>query len=176
MRVFLGGEAASNEVPATAPAAFAMPVMPYVPAAPPQTYMPPPPVQTAPVNGAANGHAYTQKAEEKPVVTAPAAPAALTASTPEAITQILVGIISERTGYPENMITLDLDLERELGVDSIKRMEVFGKFLTYLPKQKESDLTGKADRYVRIKKFRDLVDALSQELNGVKENATVKQL
>ncbi len=39
-------------------------------------------------------------------------------------TQILLEVVSERTGYPEEMLDLDLDLEADLGIDSIKRVEI----------------------------------------------------
>ncbi|HEY2155061.1 MAG TPA: acyltransferase domain-containing protein, partial [Isosphaeraceae bacterium] len=44
------------------------------------------------------------------------------------LTTILLGIVSERTGYPPEMLDLDVDLEAELGVDSIKRTEILGAF------------------------------------------------
>ncbi|MDE0914162.1 MAG: SDR family NAD(P)-dependent oxidoreductase [Planctomycetota bacterium] len=40
--------------------------------------------------------------------------------------QELLRIVSERTGYPEDMLDLDLDLEADLGIDSIKRIEILG--------------------------------------------------
>ncbi|MFW6237249.1 MAG: SDR family NAD(P)-dependent oxidoreductase, partial [Desulfosudaceae bacterium] len=36
----------------------------------------------------------------------------------------LLRIVSERTGYPEDMLDLDLNLEADLGIDSIKRVEI----------------------------------------------------
>ena len=38
----------------------------------------------------------------------------------------LLRIVSERTGYPEDMLDFDLDLEADLGIDSIKRIEILG--------------------------------------------------
>ena len=38
----------------------------------------------------------------------------------------VLAVISERTGYPADLIELDLDLEADLSVDSIKRAEVAG--------------------------------------------------
>jgi malonyl CoA-acyl carrier protein transacylase len=38
----------------------------------------------------------------------------------------LLRAISERTGYPEDMLDLDAQMEADLGIDSIKRIEVFG--------------------------------------------------
>lgn len=37
---------------------------------------------------------------------------------------VLLRIVSERTGYPEDMLGLDLDMEADLGIDSIKRVEI----------------------------------------------------
>jgi acyl transferase domain-containing protein/NAD(P)H-dependent flavin oxidoreductase YrpB (nitropropane dioxygenase family) len=45
----------------------------------------------------------------------------------EELTKNLVQIVSERTGYPEDMIDLDLDMDAELGIDSIKWVEILGK-------------------------------------------------
>ncbi len=39
---------------------------------------------------------------------------------------VLVAIVSDRTGYPKEMLDPDLDLEADLGIDSIKRIEILG--------------------------------------------------
>ena len=41
-------------------------------------------------------------------------------------------IISERTGYPVDMIEPDLDLEADLSIDSIKRAEIAGELASRL--------------------------------------------
>lgn len=46
----------------------------------------------------------------------------------EAIRDILLRLVSERTGYPIEMLDLNLDLEADLGIDSIKRVEILGSF------------------------------------------------
>ncbi|KLL09504.1 hypothetical protein FrCorBMG51_24465, partial [Protofrankia coriariae] len=38
----------------------------------------------------------------------------------------LVGVVAERTGYPAEMIDTGMDLEADLGVDSIKRVQILG--------------------------------------------------
>ncbi|WP_374192798.1 SDR family oxidoreductase [Streptomyces sp. MBT62] len=53
-------------------------------------------------------------------------------SAPEAVTEddvlrVVLEIISERTGYPVDMIEPDLDLEADLSIDSIKRAEIAGE-------------------------------------------------
>ncbi|RSM75629.1 polyketide synthase [Amycolatopsis sp. WAC 01375] len=44
----------------------------------------------------------------------------------------VIGAISERTGYPAEMIDADLDLEADLSIDSIKRTEIAGTLLAKL--------------------------------------------
>ena len=41
---------------------------------------------------------------------------------------VLREVISERTGYPTDMLEISLNLEADLGVDSIKRIEILGAF------------------------------------------------
>lgn len=45
----------------------------------------------------------------------------------------LLEIVRERTGYPAEMLRLDLDLEADLGIDSIKRVEILGSLRDDLP-------------------------------------------
>src|SRR5204863_8944053 len=52
-----------------------------------------------------------------------AAPSSAAFSEDETIRR-LVALVSERTGYPPDVLGLDLDLEADLGVDSIKRVEI----------------------------------------------------
>ena len=44
----------------------------------------------------------------------------------------LLEIVGERTGYPEDMLDLDLDLEADLGIDSIKRVEILGELAEFI--------------------------------------------
>ncbi|HEX3349722.1 MAG TPA: beta-ketoacyl synthase N-terminal-like domain-containing protein, partial [Acetobacteraceae bacterium] len=40
---------------------------------------------------------------------------------------VVIAVVSERTGYPPDMLDRDLDLEADLSTDSIKRTEIFGE-------------------------------------------------
>jgi len=57
-----------------------------------------------------------------PVVAAPA-PAA-PASSGQDLSALMLSVVAEKTGYPAEMLSLDMDLEGDLGVDSIKRVEI----------------------------------------------------
>jgi polyketide-type polyunsaturated fatty acid synthase PfaA len=47
--------------------------------------------------------------------------------------QTLLTITSEKTGYPIEMLELDMDMEADLGIDSIKRVEIMGALQEQLP-------------------------------------------
>jgi malonyl CoA-acyl carrier protein transacylase/phosphopantetheinyl transferase/acyl carrier protein len=51
----------------------------------------------------------------------------------------LLQIVAERTGYPVEMLDVELDLEADLGIDSIKRVEIVGSF------QQQTGLLGEDD-------------------------------
>lgn len=79
-------------------------------------------------------------------VAAPAAPAAPSsaavdagaAATPDAVPRavlvdLLLGLVEDKTGYPRDMVGLEQNLEADLGIDSIKRIEIVGSLLQQLP-------------------------------------------
>ena len=51
------------------------------------------------------------------------------------LTDMLLAIVEEKTGYPRDMVGLDQSLESDLGIDSIKRIEVVGAMLQALPER-----------------------------------------
>ena len=56
---------------------------------------------------------------------APRRPAAPSAPVVDPLVAEVVGIVSEMTGYPPELLDVDLDLEADLGVDTVKQAEVF---------------------------------------------------
>lgn len=46
-------------------------------------------------------------------------------TTVDVIQSRIIEVISDRTGYPEEMIEADMDIESDLGIDSIRRVEIF---------------------------------------------------
>ncbi|WSQ12483.1 SDR family NAD(P)-dependent oxidoreductase [Streptomyces sp. NBC_01231] len=94
----------------------------YLGAAPGQQWAPPAPVAAVPRVPA------LAAAVEAPAAVPPPVPEAPVGTVTEAdVLQVVLEIISERTGYPVDMIEPDLDLEADLSVDSIKRAEIAGE-------------------------------------------------
>ena len=50
---------------------------------------------------------------------------ATSASANDEIIERILGIVADKTGYPRDMLALDLDLEADLGIDTVKQAEVF---------------------------------------------------
>ena len=66
---------------------------------------------------------------------APAAPAeaAAPASSSASIQDVLLGVVADKTGYPKEMIGLDMEIEADLGIDSIKRVEILSAVSEQVP-------------------------------------------
>jgi len=60
-------------------------------------------------------------------------PAATSAVSTEEVTVTMMAIVSEKTGYPQEMLELGMDLESDLGIDSIKRVEILGAVQDKIP-------------------------------------------
>ncbi|MBD0327629.1 MAG: KR domain-containing protein, partial [Pyrinomonadaceae bacterium] len=79
-------------------------------------------------------------------------------------TQILINLVSEHTGYPPEMLGPDLDLEAELGVDSIKRIEILDGFQKQLPPQLASRMQEHIERFTKVKSLNELVETFMREV------------
>lgn len=55
------------------------------------------------------------------------------------IKTILLKTISEKTGYPVDMLNMDMSLEADLGIDSIKRVEILAGLQEHMPNMPEAD-------------------------------------
>ena len=53
----------------------------------------------------------------------------------------LVNFVVEQTGYPPEVVELDADLESDLGIDSIKKAQLFGELQEYFDVTPSEDLT-----------------------------------
>ena len=42
-------------------------------------------------------------------------------------------VVGQLTGYPVEMLELDMDMEADLGIDSIKRVEILGAIQEQFP-------------------------------------------
>ncbi|MGI5843609.1 MAG: SDR family NAD(P)-dependent oxidoreductase [Candidatus Xenobium sp.] len=66
----------------------------------------------------------------------PPAPAPKPGDTGEGVTSTILAVVAEKTGYPLEMLNLGMDLEADLGIDSIKRVEILAAVEERLPNLK----------------------------------------
>ncbi|MGG5208233.1 SDR family NAD(P)-dependent oxidoreductase [Chryseobacterium sp. MIQD13] len=99
-----------------------------------------------------------------------------TGFTFEELQDTILNIVSEKTGYPKEMLGLDLDLEADLSIDSIKRMEIIADLKTKIgfggDMEQADDLM---EKLAAIKTLKGLASWIS-EMNGNSNPEPVQNL
>ena len=143
------------------PAAAALTAAP-APAAP---VLAVPPVRAAPATPAAPTPAAptpaTAAAEAPPMEVGPGVAARMTRGQ---IQERLLAVVSERTGYPAEMLALDADLEGDLGIDSIKRVEIAGTLTQGLGLEERSAID--LEELTASRTLTAVIDILEAALGG----------
>jgi acyl transferase domain-containing protein/NAD(P)H-dependent flavin oxidoreductase YrpB (nitropropane dioxygenase family) len=80
---------------------------------------------------------------------------------PVDLLETLVRIACEKTGYPSDMLDPDLDLEAELGIDSIKRVEIVGA-LQRECLQAVDNLPEATERLTAVKTLRGIIETVAE--------------
>ncbi|MGW3951117.1 SDR family oxidoreductase [Streptomyces sp. NPDC004752] len=77
-------------------------------------------------------------------------------SAPE-LEELLLSVVARLTGYPTEMLNVDMQLEADLGVDSIKRVEILSAV-----RQRMGDVaTGDVGQLGKLRTLREIVEALT---------------
>ncbi len=84
------------------------------------------------------------------------------------VEKILLDVVSEKTGYPVDMLDLEMGLDADLGIDSIKRVEIFSALQEQLPDTSEVS----ADQIGQIQTLGQIVELLgtSPSMSSTKPN------
>ena len=120
----------------------AMPV--HAPVARPQSHAPvvqTPVVETPVVSRpTSNGTAHVNGSASKPRPAVIAVAPVVVAEKEDTLKRELLGaqtvlleVVAEKTGYPVEMLELDMSLDTDLGIDSIKRVEILSALQTRMP-------------------------------------------
>src|SRR5205085_1537300 len=122
--------------PPVAPAPPPTPVVasPAPPRAPANGYSPPPPPP-----------AFVRR-EHEPAAAGPR------------MSETLLAVVAEKTGYPAEMLGLDMSLDADLGIDSIKRVEILAALQERLP----AAPVVPPDRLGSLRTLRDVTDLLRE--------------
>ena len=124
----------------------------------------PPPVAVAPIVPSALPSQPEKEPEQTPAIVA----ASAATKGVDSMADRLLEIVCKRTGYPVEMLGLDLDLEADLGIDSIKRVEILGMLADANGGQ---NLNVSMEKMTNIKSLRGILDCLAAA-NPSEPNAT----
>jgi acyl transferase domain-containing protein/NAD(P)-dependent dehydrogenase (short-subunit alcohol dehydrogenase family) len=84
-------------------------------------------------------------------------------ATPEFLQQFLIDFVVEQTGYPEEIVELDADLEADLGIDSIKKAQLFGELremFQFGASESETSKNGNRQSLASYRTLRDVQQVL----------------
>ncbi|MFI5669471.1 SDR family NAD(P)-dependent oxidoreductase [Streptomyces sp. NPDC051704] len=90
------------------------------------------------------------------------------AGAAEEVMDAVLEIVHARTGYPRDMLDPDLDLEADLSIDSIKRVEIIGALADRigLPTDPGGSAESAVEELSRIKTLRGIVDWVTTHAAG----------
>jgi acyl transferase domain-containing protein/NADP-dependent 3-hydroxy acid dehydrogenase YdfG/acyl carrier protein len=140
-----------------------------LPPLPPLPQLPPIPVPANPVMPRATPQAaaVTPKPTPAPVSVNGPKPAAAAGSNRDRIGATLLEVVAEKTGYPVSSLSLTLSLDSDLGVDSIKRVEILSTLREKLPAAPEV----KPEHLGTLHTLQDVADFFADTVQAVGEPA-----
>jgi acyl carrier protein/NADP-dependent 3-hydroxy acid dehydrogenase YdfG len=123
----------------------------------------------APAQVAPKAAAAVASAAQAPA--AAAAPATAASGSKAEIAAALVDIVAEKTGYPPDMVGLDMQIEGDLGIDSIKRVEILSALQEKVPAAKAAP----ADLLSRCKTLAEIAETAASAAVQKKNLATTSE-
>jgi len=120
-----------------------------------------PVVQTAP-------KVETAPTPEPVVVQESPAPVEEPVSNPNAgggVDALLLRVVADKTGYPEETLDLEMSMEADLGIDSIKRVEILGAMQEEMPAIDEIDM----EELGGLTTLQDVVTFMSTQADSAKK-------
>ena len=120
----------------------------------------------APIQSVATAAALAPVAEISVAVSAPAVSIDLAR-----IQTVMMEVVAEKTGYPTEMLELEMDMEADLGIDSIKRVEILGsvqEIISDLPELNPEDLA-------ELRTLGEIVDYMTSKAQEVAPSAPANE-
>lgn len=119
-----------------------------------------------------------EPAASAPLAASAPAPSVSAADTPaidrEWLRAEVVRVVSDRTGYPADLLDLDVSMEADLGIDSIKRVEIMGALQHALPPTLAARVQSALEDLTRAKTLRDVIAAVERLASAADSSAPAK--
>ncbi len=93
----------------------------------------------------------------------------------EPLRTVLLSVIAEKTGYPQDMIKMDMSLDLDLGIDSIKRVEIFSHLAEQVPQLANIDSQETA-KLASLEDILNFMSQLSPDANSSRKKKSPSQL
>jgi len=90
----------------------------------------------------------------------------ISSSELEGLTQSLLEVVSDKTGYPSEMLELEMDMEADLGIDSIKRVEILGAMQELYPNMPPVN----PEELAELRTLKQIVDYIGHKLSSTEVN------
>jgi acyl transferase domain-containing protein/NADP-dependent 3-hydroxy acid dehydrogenase YdfG len=139
------------------------------PAPPPPAPLPPAPLPQVPPQAAAIWPSAPAVAEVAaaagPAASSPPGPAAgaggwhvpAAPKDADSVGALLLEVVAERTGYPADMLNLDMELDTDLGIDSIKKVEILSTV-----RERVGDVPGDLAAFATLRTLREIAEQYAQ--------------
>jgi acyl transferase domain-containing protein/NAD(P)H-dependent flavin oxidoreductase YrpB (nitropropane dioxygenase family)/NAD(P)-dependent dehydrogenase (short-subunit alcohol dehydrogenase family) len=157
MMAYLQASGGATQPAASVATATVAPSLPRVQA--PSIPVAAPVMQTAPVAQTAAPQITLAAPAPAPPVPAPAPIAVVAAPTRDVLAEV-VRIASERTGYPAEILDVNASIEADLGVDSIKRVEILSSYQQLCTSEEQAKLQGVMEKLIAAPSLREIASVI----------------
>jgi polyketide-type polyunsaturated fatty acid synthase PfaA len=105
---------------------------------------------------------------EPPLATAPATAAAAPSPAAADVVALMIKIVADKTGYPVEMLDLSMALEADLGIDSIKRIDILSAVQIRITPLTEDELATMAE----LTTLQEVIDYLQTAITSAPPSGT----
>ncbi|MFB1015825.1 MAG: beta-ketoacyl synthase N-terminal-like domain-containing protein, partial [Alteromonadaceae bacterium] len=95
------------------------------------------------------------------------------------IQTVMMAVVAEKTGYPTEMLELEMDMEADLGIDSIKRVEILGavqETISDLPELNPEDLAELRTLGEIVSYMQSKVSVTAPNAEAITANASIEEV
>ncbi|MDH6061213.1 KR domain-containing protein [Chrysosporum bergii ANA360D] len=83
----------------------------------------------------------------------------------DSLDQTLLNIVSDKTGYPVEMLEMSMDIEADLGIDSIKRVEILSALLETQPESHPDSSPPNPEELAQLRTLQEIVHYIQEKIN-----------
>ncbi|MEA5565004.1 polyketide synthase [Anabaena sp. UHCC 0399] len=107
--------------------------------------------------------------QETEVISSQTSPPSLSSIDLSNLSPTLLNIVSDKTGYPTEMLDMSMDIEADLGIDSIKRVEILGALLELYPELPKPN----PEELGQLRTLGEIVAYIEQQVAGAEKKMLV---